>query len=283
VVLASAELYDPATGTFSPTGSMTKPRGGHTATLLADGRVLITGGTTASPAASRSVMLVSYQTAETGSNVLTSAELYDPATGAFSPTGSMNTARPDHTATLLADGRVLVVGGGGEATAGSIASAELYDPATGTFSRTGSMKSGRWQHTATLLQDGRVLIAGGRSTKGTTYGSAEVYDPGSGKFSPTGSMKTGRQGQTATLLPDGRVLLTGGSEQTDTASPGQTLSSTELYDPGTGRFTANGSMGDRRDTHTATLLNDGRVLVAGGYYLGDGGGVLVAAAVLYQP
>ena len=232
VVLASAELFDPATGTFSPTGSMGKPRGGHTATLLADGRVLITGGTTASPAASRSVVLVSYQTAETGSNVLTSAELYDPATGTFSPTGSMNTARPDHTATLLADGRVLVVGGGGEATAGSIASAELYDPATGTFSRTGSMKSGRWQHTATLLQDGRVLITGGRSPKDSVYTSAEVYDPGTGKFSPTGSMKTGRQGHAATLLPDGRVLVTGGG------GSGQTLSSTELYDPGTGRFTA---------------------------------------------
>ena len=282
-IWASAELYDPVTGTFSPTGSMSRPRQSHAATLLPDGRVLITGGTTGeSPLASQPVRLASYRTAATNAEVLTSAELYDPATGTFGRTGSLSTPRVNHTATMLQDGRVLVVGGGDEGY-DSVRSTELYDPATGRFSPTGSLKSRRWQHTATLLQDGRVLVTGGRSPNDSTDASTEVYDPGSGKFSPTGSMKASRKGHTATLLPDGLVLITGGEEQNDTGIPGQTLSSTELYDPGTGKFTPSGSMGDPREAQTATLLNDGRVLIAGGYHIGDGGGVLVTSAVLYQP
>jgi len=281
---ASAELYDPATGTFSPTGSMSRPREFHTATLLPDGRVLIAGGITGeSPVASISVVLASYEgaiTAETSSNVLASAELYDPATGTFTRTDSMSSFRDHHTATLLEDGRVLVVGGGGEGYA-SRTQVELYDPTTGTFSRTGSLKTGRWLHTATLLSDGRVLIAGGRSPKDSTYRTAEVYDPGSGTFSPAGSMKAGRQQHTATLLPDGRVLIAGGYQ-----SDGQhwdVLSSTELYDPGTGTFTPIGSMGDTRMEHAATLLRDGRVLIAGGSGIGNSGSFGLTSAVIYQP
>ena len=219
-VWASAELYDPATGTFSPTGSMSVPREFHTATLLPDGHVLITGGVSgAPPIASGSVVLASYRTADTSASVLKSAELYDPKTGTFSRTGSMSAIRDHHTATLLQDGRVLVVGGGGEGYA-SQTSAELYDPANGSFSRTGSLKTGRWLHTATLLSDGRVLVAGGRSPKDTTYASAEVYDPRAGRFTSTGSMKASRQEQTATLLPDGRVLIAGGLQQsTSTLGP----------------------------------------------------------------
>jgi hypothetical protein len=119
--LASADLYDPKTGTFSPTGSMAGARGLHTATLLSDGRVLIAGG---GPWGSM-LLTASY---------LASAELYDPKTGTFSPTGSLATARAWHTATLLADGRVVIAGGAGSAF---LASAELYDPKTGTFSPTG--------------------------------------------------------------------------------------------------------------------------------------------------
>jgi galactose oxidase-like protein len=285
-IWASAELYDPTTGTFSPTGSMSEPRQSHTATLLPNGRVLITGGTTGTSAlALLPIVLASYPgaiTAATNAQVLTSAELYDPATGTFSWTGSMNVPRVNHTATLLQDGRVLVVGAGDEGY-DSVRSAELYDPATGRFSPTGSMKSRRWLHTATLLEDGRVLIAGGRSPKDSTYASVEVYDPSSGSFTSTGSMHSGRKYHTATLLPDGRVLVTGGEEQNDVGIPGKTLSSTELYDPGTGKFTPAGSMGDRREAQTATLLADGRVLIAGGYSIGDAGGVHVASAVLYQP
>src|SRR5262249_30297851 len=152
----SAELYDPATGSFTPTGPMRKPREQHTATLLADGRVLIAGGYTANePPAAGAIILASVRTVESTSSILASAELYDPATGTFSRTGPMSTFRNDHTATLLKDGRVLVTGGGGEAYASST-SADLYDPQTGTFTKTGSMHTGRWLHTATLLPDGRV-------------------------------------------------------------------------------------------------------------------------------
>jgi hypothetical protein len=157
--LASAELYDPKTGSFSPTGSMATARELHTATLLSDGLVLIAGGNDSW-----------YSTTSTS---FASAELYDPKTGSFSPTGSMATARSYHTATLLSDGLVLIAGG----TDGStwLVSAELYDPKTGSFSPTGSMTTGRAFHTATALPDGRVLIAGGDAFPSTA--SAELYQP----------------------------------------------------------------------------------------------------------
>ena len=223
--------------------------------------------------------LASYRTAEVDA-FLATAELYDPVTGTFSKTGSMSTPHRGHTATLLQDGRVLVVGNGGE-TSPSSRAADLYDPATGRFSKTGPMKTGRWLQTATLLQDGRVLILGGRSPKDSVYTSAEMYDPRSGTFSSAGSMREGRQQHTATLLPDGRVFIAGGLWSD--GQQGRDLSSTEMFDPRTGRFSAIGSMGARRDGHTATLLNDGRVLIVGGEAIGNGSVVGVPSAVLYQP
>ncbi len=279
-IWASAELYDPATGTFSSTGSMAAPREQHTATRLADGRVLVVGGLSgSSPATADGAILASYRTAETDA-FLATAEVYDPTTGTFSKTGSMRTPHRGHTATLLQDGRVLVVGNGGESSP-SGASADLYDPATGEFSQTGSMKTGRWLHTATLLRDGRVLILGGRSPRDSVYASAETYDPRSGKFSSAGSMGEGRQQQTATLLADGRVFIAGGYWRD--GQKWRVLSSTEIYDTATGKFSAVGSMGAPRESHTATLLNDGRVLVADGEDIGNNGGVGVSSAVLYQP
>jgi hypothetical protein len=279
-IWATAEVYDPRTGVFSPTGSMHAPREFHTATLLADGRVLIAGGLSGAPATTSTAILASFETAETSASVLATAEIYDPVTGTFSKTGSMSTFRDHHTATLLADGRVLVAGGGGEAYASST-SADVYDPATGKFTKTGSMHTGRWLHTATLLNDGRVLILGGRSPKDSVYRSAELYDPRTGAFRTAGNMREGRQQHSATLLEDGRVLIAGGYW-----SDGQNwrvLSSAEMYDPGAGSFSAIGSIGTPRQEHIATRLPDGRVLIVGGIDIGHEGGVPIATGVLYQP
>jgi hypothetical protein len=173
---------------------------------------------------------------------MSSAEVYDPKAGTFSPTGSLVHPSRDADATLLADGRVLIVGGdqGHDFESGQfLASAELYDPKTGTFSATGSMATARDFPTATLLADGRVLVAGGL-TSSVTLASAELYDPKTGTFSATGSMATARCFPTATLLADGRVLVAGGDAGPGFSS-GNYLKSAEIYDPKTGTFSPAGS------------------------------------------
>jgi Galactose oxidase, central domain/Kelch motif len=273
VAVASAELYDPATNAFSPTGSLGAARGLHTATLLADCRVLIAGGGPATWATRLGAFVAS-------------AELYDPTTGTFSPTGSMTTAREGQTATLLKDFRVLIAGGN-DRVEHAVASAELYDPTTGAFTTTGSMAAARGFHTATLLSDGRVLITGGDPAAwvapGPFIASAEIYDPTTGKFSATGSMTVGRELHAATLLTDGRVLITGGVTN---PNPALSLASAEIYDPTAGTFSRTGPMTVARVYQTSTLLADGRVLIAGGCARGRGyadNPQFLASAELYDP
>ena len=195
---ASVEIYDPANNAWSLTGPMTTARYGHTAALLADGRVLVTGG---------------YD----GDAVLASAEIYDPAQGTWSPAASMNTARYFNTATALADGRVLVSGGSLSTNIDSVpvASSEVYDPVGNTWSLTGSMGTARAFHAATLRSDGRAIVSGGVSGHASGFNdSAEIYDPASGVWLRTLSMSTPREFHTATLLADGGVLVSGGSSDT---------------------------------------------------------------------
>jgi len=246
--LPSAELFIPASSSFSPTsGGMTYPRSGHCASLLPDGRVLIAGG------------------GDAPANLLSTAEVFDPSTQTFSTTGNLNQGRTGATATLLLNGKVLIAGGldsGGTL----LSSAELYDPTSGTFTLTGNMQLARAQHTATLLSNGKVLLLG--STTDTD--STELYDPASGLFSATGPLIQARAHHTATLLPNGNVLVLGGTQIMPPEGGGArpapvSLDSAELYDPANGSFKTVGKLLTVRDSHSATLLANGTVLVAGGY------------------
>jgi hypothetical protein len=297
--LASAELYDLATGTWTATGSMLNGRYRQTATLLPNGKVLVAGGNVGSGA-------------QLGAGCcLATAELYDPSTGTWTPTGSMIDARVAHSATLLLDGTVLVAGGDGALINGLTPGAEVYDPISGSWSATGPMiarGSARFAHTAVLLPDGNVFVVGGTNANAApelydhisrswssvacpvgipfaegrcdepvglrtatllpsgqvlvTGGdlAALIYDVGSGTWMPTGKMIAG--GFTATGLPDGRVLLVGGV--TGGFPYFSALSSAELYDPTTGAWTATANMVEGRYGQIAVLLPDGRVLVMGG-------------------
>lgn len=222
-------------GSVVPTGRMATARAVHAAALLSNGKVLITGGM------------------ERNDVYTNSAELYDPAIGAFVATGNMSQSRAGHSATRLPDGKVLIVGGSNTEW---LASAEVYNPATGAFTPTGSMSIRRGGFTATLLPNGKVLIVGGYND--SLQASAEIYDPAIGRFTPTGSMSAGRSAHTATLLPNGKVLITGGGAGRNV------LASAELYDPATGTFTSTGNMTMVRHKHAATLLPNGNVLIVGG-------------------
>jgi N-acetylneuraminic acid mutarotase len=215
-ILASTELYDPSTGKWTATGNMTTPRTQQVAALLANGKVLVAGG--------------SGPLTPTTHGLLASAELYDPATGTWAPTGSLITKRQQGaTATLLGDGRVLVTGGdgGGGDTSPRLASSELYDPSTGAWTATGNLIAARDRFASTLLADGNVFVVGGFDVGGFVP-SAERFDPASGTWSPAGTLRTARWGHTATLLADGRALVVGGFA-------GDAVASTaELYDAGTG-------------------------------------------------
>ena len=265
-VLASAELFDPQSGSWAATGSMGTARYFTTATVLPDGRVLVAGGTVVTPSFNPSVA---------------TAELYDPATGSWTPTGSMHTARSHPIAMLLPGGKVLVVGGWNDNDTLSypLASAEVYDPATGTWAPVHDMLEATSVQSATLLANGRVLVVGGTYELPTPESvspaegiapTAELYDPAADAWTMTGNLGKTVRGYTATLLSDGRVLVAGGMDRPWIGNVPASASAA-VYDPSTGTWGATSDMIEGRSDHTATLLPDGMVLVAGGIIgLGEG-------------
>jgi hypothetical protein len=300
-VLKTAEIYDPATRQFTAAGSMITPRTNGAATLLADGRVLISGGFNF--------------TAETFTN-LTAAEIFDPATSQFSSTGSMSVARSGHSMTLLHDGRVLVAGG----TSSSSRLTEVYDPHTSAFTALPPMVAARGAAVAFTLPNGNALVAGGNvppaagaelfnittgqfeaapprtvTVDGQTHGRtllssgqvlfagtigtggisalSEVFDPAAGIFEATGSMNAVRSNHATAALADGRAIVTGGSDST-----GNATSAAELFNPSS-LFRLAAAMNSPRAGHTATALRDGTVLVVGG----SSGGASLSSAEIYIP
>jgi hypothetical protein len=175
--------------------------------------------------------------------------------GGFSSTGSLNVARFGHTATLLPDGEVLVVGGLNNTT-GYLASAELYKPSTGKWTFTGSLNTARSDHNMVMLQNGQVLVAGGFDPTGTTLATAELYDPSTGRWSFTGSMTTGREDFIMAQLPNGQVLAAGGT------SGNGAVNSAELYNPATGTWTATTSMIDTDLGPRSITVQTGQVFVS---------------------
>jgi hypothetical protein len=292
-VFPTAELYDPALGTFSPTGTMIAAPGPHgdlarrwssliqggqypglpsaelydpaTGSFSGTGDMLVDRYGTATLLADGRVLFAGGQDA--AGPMIRSAELYDPAVGRFTLTGSMQAVRSGHTSTLLPNGQVLIFGGDDYKERPE---AELYDAATGTFTAIGGQAAPFWGNTATLLGGGHVLIAGGIASTNPT-GNAELYDPASRTFSATGAMTQARFWDAAVALPGGRVLMTGGM------IGGNPTASAELYDPAAGTFSATTAMTAARYGHTSTVLKDGRVLMAGG---GDQG---LASAEIYGP
>ena len=285
---AMAQPAETGSGWIS-TGNLNIPRSSNTATLLPNGKVLVTGGRNSNSA-----------------SLLDSTELYDPTTGRWNYTGKLNMARSSHSATLLPNGKVLVAGGNTSTAPPSFGitnSAELYDPDTGTWSTTGSLIGETSGHTATLLPNGKVLVAGGWGGN-SALNKAELYDPTTGTWSVTGSLIVARYWHTATPLKNGMVLVVGGSNDGDLAStlssaelynpetgtwslshchspracfshgniaaqrqglgrwglrvPASSLNDARLYDPDTGTWSKTGNLNAARDSHTATLLPGGR-------------------------
>jgi N-acetylneuraminic acid mutarotase len=239
----TAELYDPVANTWALAASMAGRRYAHTATLLPDGRVLIVGGT-------RSAV------------VLDSTEIYDPASNRWSPGPSLPAPRSDHGAALLPDGRVLVAGG--DDGSQTLASAEFFDPTANRWSSTSPMTTGRHSVDLIPLNDGRVMAVAGLPGPGPQPGeAAEIFDPIRETWSVAGSSTQPllTYGEASVLLKDGRVFVSGGPSQT---YMGDALSSGYVYDPRTDRWVATNPMAQGRVSHSASLLPDGRVLVAGG-------------------
>lgn len=238
VPLASSEWFNPATNAFTDGPTFATPRMNQAHVLLPDGRLLVIGGSQADAA---------------GGLAYASAELYDPVAGTVTAAGTMATPRGLHSATLLADGRVLVAGGYHQTV---LASAEVWNPRTMTFSAVGPMSNPRIYHTATLLADGRVMVVGGR-TNNLDTASVEVFDPATNAFSPLATMAGSRSSHAAQLLPDGRVLVIGGN-----TGSGNTNSLLAISPSGT--MTAVGTLQNAQSGGSLALLHSGKAMLAGG-------------------
>lgn len=253
-----ATLYDPASDSWSPVGSVLVKRWGHTATLLSDGRVLVAGG-------------LSTPQANGADLYLASAEIYDPTSNRWSPAADMPVALGDqgNTATLLRDGRVLIVGGDSVAA--------FYDPKSNRWSAAaGLIEPSGVPHTATLLPDGKVLVLGGCAERPslacTRFAEPQLFDPAKNQWSFAGAMPQTREGSSATLLPSGLVLVAGGY------GPAWVSASADLYNPAANRWSTTADMQVARAGPLAILLKSGSVLVMGGSFLGN-----MRSAELYTP
>lgn len=253
--------YLPTDQTFTPSAQLTQARFAHTAFILSDGRVVITGGDDLTPV-------------DPFRPALASTEIYNPATDSFTNGPDMTVPRFHHVATQLKDNRVLLTGGlqiAGSSGFGASPNTEIYDPIANTFTAASRMvENGRWLHTATLLNDGLVLLVGGRNNSCTgtcpvfSLASAEIFNPATGTYMATGPLNISRHNHTATLLADGRVLVIGGETTEDLGTGSSEVQQAEIYDPATGMFSYYGNMLITRGRHTATLLNNGKLLIMGG-------------------
>jgi hypothetical protein len=307
VFLNSAELFDPSTGVFKLTGSMQSRRVGHSATLLPNGKVLIAGG-------------LAGRIFEGGPGIVATTEIYDPLSGKFSAGPNMISARSGHAAVLLANGKVLIAGGE-DRDQHELSSAEIYDPALNRFTPTADMHTPRIARAAVLLKDGRVLVTGGGNGR-----QAETFDPRAAGWQQTGEMTATRMKHAATLLPDGRVLVVGGSpdggwhpvRSSEVFDPhinkftavaemefprfklpdaatrlkdGNVLvaggaAEVEIYEAASGRFVRAGNVDVPHFFASTTLLDDGSVLIAGGYGWPNGrpnGPLSTQQVWLYRP
>jgi hypothetical protein len=294
--VSNAELFDPVSRTWTKTGAMNSVHGKHTATLLPNGKVLVTGNNYRT----NDFVVTEWYDEATGklthktsvietlppngkgqlagyydrTNDFASAELYDPATGTWKRIASLNQPRAHHTATLLTNGLVLVVGGD-DKQGTALSSAELYDPTAETWTEVHGLQLARGYHTATLLTTGKVLVLGGQGGDGKPFSEAELFDPVTRRWAAAGAMRLARSYHTATLLENGKVLVAGGS------SFGGSLKFVEVYDPANGAWTRARPMATARHWHTATLLQNGKVLIAGG--TGTSWSDSLSSAELFDP
>ena len=263
-------------------GEMADARVFHVAAALADGGVLAAGGKTR------------YGSCGLGADChdpAAAAEVYDPSTGVWAAAAPMTVPRQCAASTPLDDGRVLVAGGalvtnvallerGG--TGGALRTAEVYDPSSNTWSSVGATEIERHCPVAVRLPGGRALLTGGLMWRAPDYPMpiADIFDPSSGGWMSADAMNEPRVGHKAVLLGDGRVLVIGGADRRHGLNRWNAIASSELYDPSADRWTRTGDMAQSRASPTATLLRDGRVLVAGGL---DAATRSLASAEVYDP